>query len=131
MKRVAIVAVTVGLASAAGVSAQTVSRESVVVSRSTQQSRTWYEAGTPVELHDVDRAARTLRVAGIDQTLVVERGADAGFDALATGAPVLLSWRFNRDAQPEAVLRVLTDRGAVTMVARQARDASAAGMARR
>jgi hypothetical protein len=91
--------------------------------RQATSSRTWFEAGTPVELKAFDPASSTVRIARGDaeQTFVIERNAEAGFQALRSGAPVLLSWRFNRAAQAEAVLRVLTERGAVTMVARPVR----------
>jgi hypothetical protein len=96
-------------------------RQNATMSRSS--NRTWFEAGTPVELRNVDRSSNTVRIGmgDAEQTFVVEKNAEAGFDALGSGAPVLLSWRFNRAAQAEAVLRVLTERGAVTMVARPVR----------
>jgi len=50
--------------------------------------------------------------------VAISRETDGGFEALAQGWPVLLAWRFNQAAQPEAILRVLTDDGPVTMVGR-------------
>jgi hypothetical protein len=81
--------------------------------------RVRYEAGRPVELLSLDRASRTLRI-GIgdsERTLAVAKDADAAFDALGAGGPLLLSWRFNRFAEPEAVIRVLSADGPVTVVA--------------
>jgi hypothetical protein len=81
--------------------------------------RVRYEAGRPVELLSLDRASRVVRV-GIgdsERTLAVVRDPDAAFDALGAGGPLLLSWRFNRSAEPEAVIRVLTEDGPVTVVA--------------
>jgi hypothetical protein len=81
--------------------------------------RVRYEAGRPVELLSLDRPSRVVRIGIGDsqRTLAVVRDADAAFDALGAGGPLLLSWRFNRSAEPEAVIRVLTGNGPVTVVA--------------
>jgi hypothetical protein len=124
MKRIVVLAVLVSASSAAAQS-QTPVRLKVVSRSSVESSRSWQTAGTLVELVSTDPAARLVRIKMGDreQTLVMGEGADAGFQALAAGGPVFLSWRFNRQARPEATLRITEGGGTVTLVGWPAGDA--------
>jgi len=64
-------------------------------------------AGTTVEVvsHDAGAATITLREAGGDRVYVVGPGAADTLGTLAPGEKALLSWRFNRQGRPEAVIR--------------------------
>jgi hypothetical protein len=66
------------------------------------------ETGLAVELRAVDRAARTITVRNgdKDQVFSIDEAAAVNFDELAPGQKVLLSWRFNKAAQPEAIVRI-------------------------
>ena len=125
MKRIVVLAVLVAASSAAAQS-QTPVRLKVVSRSSVEGTRSWQTAGTLVEVLSADPASRMVRikVGDREQTLVMGEGADRGFQALASGGPVFLSWRFNRQARPEATLRVLTEGGGtVTLVGWPAGDA--------
>jgi len=78
---------------------------SVVETTSTTIRR---EVGTPVEVRGIDRATRKLIVRNgeKDQVFVIGHDAQVDFDELAPGQRVLLSWRFNRAGEPEAIIRV-------------------------
>ncbi|HEX6737808.1 MAG TPA: hypothetical protein VF310_06045, partial [Vicinamibacteria bacterium] len=80
--------------------------------------RSFQTAGSLVELKSYDPASRTVTIAFGDrqQTLMMGEGSAAGFDALAGGGPIFLSWRFNKQARPEATLRVVADGRTTTMV---------------
>jgi hypothetical protein len=116
MKRIMVVAALAAVAVPAMAQQRPVRR--VVTRTSVDASRSWQTAGTLVELASFDPAARTVRIAGErEQTLVMSEGSEAGFQAIAAGGPAFLSWRFNRQARPEATLRVVTEGGGiVTMV---------------
>jgi hypothetical protein len=91
-----------------------------------QETRTWQTAGSLVELRTFDPGARTVTIGigGREQTLSISDRSGDGFEALAAGGPLFLSWRFDREARPEALLRVLTEGGrTVTMVGRPSVDA--------
>jgi hypothetical protein len=125
MKRIVVLAVLAAASSAAAQS-QPSTRLKVVSRSSVENTRSWQTAGTLVELMSADPAARTVRikVGDREQTLVMGEGANPGFQALAAGGPVFLSWRFNRQARPEATLRILTEGGGtVTLVGWPAGDA--------
>jgi hypothetical protein len=66
------------------------------------------ETGLAVELRSFDRTARTITVRNgdRDQVFSIDEGAAVNFDELAPGQKVLLSWRFNKAAQPEAIVRI-------------------------
>jgi hypothetical protein len=61
-----------------------------------------------VEFRSFDPVSRRLTVRtddGQDWVLVIDRAANLDFGTVAPGESVLLSWRFNRQGQPEAVMR--------------------------
>jgi hypothetical protein len=126
MKRIVVVAVLAVAASSAAAQSQRPVRLKVVSRTSVDTTRSWQTAGTLVELISADPASRTVRikVGDREQTLVMGEGAAPGFQALAAGDPIFLSWRFNRQARPEATLRILTEGGGtVTLVGWPAGDA--------
>ncbi len=66
------------------------------------------ERGQAVEFRSFDPVSRRLTVRtadGQDWALVIDRAANLVFGAVAPGQNVVLSWRFNRQGQPEVVLR--------------------------
>ena len=75
--------------------------------------------GSPVEVRSVDASARTIvvRNGDRDQVFVIDQAAGVDFDELAPGQRVLLSWRFNRDGKPEAIIRVTPAEAVETRIA--------------
>jgi hypothetical protein len=118
MKRIVMVAIVTVSAAASAAAAQRQVRARVVTTRtSVEAARSWQTAGSLVELASYDPASRTVRIAVGDreQTLIMSEASQPGFQALAAGGPVFLSWRFNRQARPEATLRIVTSEGGGTV----------------
>jgi len=68
----------------------------------------WLERGQAVEFRSFDPVARRLAVRtgdGQDWVLVIDRAANLDFGTVTPGQSVLLSWRLNRQGEPEAVMR--------------------------
>jgi hypothetical protein len=66
------------------------------------------ERDQAVEFRSFDPVSRRLTVRtadGQDWAVVIDRTANLVFGAVAPGESVLLSWRFNRQGQPEVVMR--------------------------
>ena len=86
------------------------SRTTVLPGTAVRTTTTVYrrEVGTPVELSGFDRGTRTitLRNGAKEQAFVLASDVPFELDELAPGQRALLSWRFNRDGKPEAVIRV-------------------------
>jgi hypothetical protein len=73
---------------------------------------TWLEPGEAVEFRSWDPASRIVTVdqLGQQRMFLIEPGADVDFDALVPGQSVLLSWRFAKSGNPEAVIRTIPAR---------------------
>jgi hypothetical protein len=68
----------------------------------------WLERGQAVEFRSFDPVSRRLTVRtddGQHWVLVIDRAANLDFGSVTPGESVLLSWRLNRQGQPEAVMR--------------------------
>jgi hypothetical protein len=68
----------------------------------------WVERGQALEFRSFDPVSRRLTVRtddGQDWVLVIDRAANLDFGTVTPGESVLLSWRLNRQGQPEAVMR--------------------------
>jgi hypothetical protein len=103
MTRLAFIAAFAAVG-ALGTAAGAVAQSSEYVRTTTTVRRT---VGTPVEVRSIDPGTRTIvvRNGAKDQAFVIDE-AGLDFDALAPGQQVLLSWRFDRDGKPEAIIRV-------------------------
>jgi hypothetical protein len=82
--------------------------------------------GDPVEIVSVDRAAGKIfvRSEGEQRTFVVDPAAFPELPDVRPGEKVLLSWRFNKQARPEAVVRVVPESSAIVVGGQRVRVAA-------
>ncbi len=74
----------------------------------TTPTTAWLERGQAVEFRSFDPLSRRLTVRtdnGQEWGLVIGKGAHLDFGTVTPGESVVFSWRFNRQGQPEAVMR--------------------------
>jgi hypothetical protein len=78
----------------------------------TVRTVTWLGPGQAVTFRSWDPATRRLvvDVDGVDRYFLIDENADVDLDALLPGQDVLLSWRFNKAGNAEAVIRTIPAR---------------------